>query len=199
VSADPALVAEFANEVSEHLDASEQILVAASVEAPSPDDINLLFRSFHSIKGLARVIAFGPLEGIAHEAESLLATVRSGAQPLTEGATNLLLQSLDVIKQARTELVEGRTFAGNDKLIAALKAATKGGGGGGPVAESAPQTARRPARPSSTPTCTSTRTPLLPRPSFLTNSCPASPTRCSPPKASPRSNSRRTSTSCSSP
>jgi chemotaxis protein histidine kinase CheA len=138
VSADPALVAEFANEVSEHLDASEQVLVAASVEAPSPDDINLLFRSFHSIKGLARVIAFGPLEGIAHEAESLLATVRSGAQPLTEGATNLLLQSLDVIKQARTELVEGRTFAGNDKLIAALKAATKGGGGGGPVAESAP-------------------------------------------------------------
>ena len=72
MSADPALVAEFANEVSEHLDASEQILVAASVEAPSPDDINLLFRSFHSIKGLARVIAFGPLEGIAHEAESLL-------------------------------------------------------------------------------------------------------------------------------
>jgi chemotaxis protein histidine kinase CheA len=135
MSADPALVAEFANEVAEHLDASEQILVAASVEAPSPDDINLLFRSFHSIKGLARVIAFGPLESIAHEAESLLATVRSGAQALTEGATNLLLQSLDVIKQARTDLVEGRTFAGNDKLIAALKAATKGGGG--PVAESA--------------------------------------------------------------
>lgn len=138
MSADPALVAEFANEVSEHLDASEQILVAASVEAPSPDDINLLFRSFHSIKGLARVIAFGPLEGIAHEAESLLATVRSGAQPLSEAATNLLLQSLDVIKQARTDLVEGRTFAGNDKLIAALKAATKGGGGAGPVADSAP-------------------------------------------------------------
>ena len=138
MSADPALIAEFANEVAEHLDASEQVLVAASVEAPSPEDINLLFRSFHSIKGLARVIAFGPLEGIAHEAESLLATVRSGAQPLTEGATNLLLQSLDVIKQARTELVEGRTFASNDKLIAALKAATKGGGGAGPVADSAP-------------------------------------------------------------
>ena len=34
MSADPALIAEFANEVSEHLDASEQILVAASVEAP---------------------------------------------------------------------------------------------------------------------------------------------------------------------
>lgn len=128
MSADPAMVQEFATEVAEHIDASEQILVGASVEQPAQDDINLLFRSFHSIKGLSRVIGFTALEGIAHEAESLLATVRSGSQQLTESSTNLLLQSLDSVKQARTDLMEGRTFAGNDKLIAALKAATKGGG-----------------------------------------------------------------------
>jgi len=129
------MVQEFATEVAEHIDASEQILVGASVEQPAPDDINLLFRSFHSIKGLSRVIGFGALEGIAHEAESLLATVRSGAQPLTESATNLLLQSLDSVKQARTDLMEGREFKSNDKLVAALKAATKGGGA--PVAAEA--------------------------------------------------------------
>jgi chemotaxis protein histidine kinase CheA len=122
------MVQEFATEVSEHIDASEQILVGASVEQPAQADINLLFRSFHSIKGLSRVIGFSALEGIAHEAESLLATVRSGAQTLAESAVNLLLQSLDAVKQARADLLEGREFKPNEKLVAALKAATKGGG-----------------------------------------------------------------------
>lgn len=127
MNVDPAIVQEFATEVAEHIDASEQILVGASVEQPAPDDINLLFRSFHSIKGLTRVIGFVALEGIAHEAESLLATVRSGSQPLTESSTNLLLQSLDAVKQGRADLMEGREFKQNEKLISALKAATKGG------------------------------------------------------------------------
>lgn len=130
MSVNPEMVNEFATEVSEHIEASEQILVGASVEQPSQGDINLLFRSFHSIKGLSRVIGFGALEGIAHEAESLLATVRSGAQPLSEGAVNLLLQSLDSVKQGRADLLEGREFKPNEKLIAALKSATKGGGTG---------------------------------------------------------------------
>ena len=137
MSVDPGMVQEFATEVAEHIEASEQILVGASVEQPAPDDINLLFRSFHSIKGLSRVIGFSALEGIAHEAESLLATVRSGAQPLSEGSTNLLLQSLDSVKQARADLMEGREFKANDKLIGALKAATKGGGAAAASADAA--------------------------------------------------------------
>ena len=139
MSVDPAMVQEFATEVAEHIDASEQILVGASMQQPEQGDINLLFRSFHSIKGLSRVIGFGALEGIAHEAESLLATVRSGAQPLTESATNLLLQSLDAVKQARTDLMEGREFKSNDKLVSALKAATKGGGSPTAHADTSPQ------------------------------------------------------------
>ena len=139
MSVDPAMVQEFATEVAEHIDASEQILVGASMQQPEQGDINLLFRSFHSIKGLSRVIGFGALEGIAHEAESLLATVRSGAQPLTESSTNLLLQSLDAVKQARTDLMEGREFKSNDKLVSALKAATKGGGSATAHADTGPQ------------------------------------------------------------
>lgn len=139
MSVDPAMVQEFATEVAEHIDASEQILVGASMQQPEQGEINLLFRSFHSIKGLSRVIGFGALEGIAHEAESLLATVRSGAQALTESATNLLLQSLDAVKQARTDLMEGREFKSNDKLVSALKAATKGGGGAAAHTDAGPQ------------------------------------------------------------
>jgi chemotaxis protein histidine kinase CheA len=127
MSVDPTMVREFATEVAEHIEASEQILVGASVETPSQADINLLFRSFHSIKGLARVIGFRPLEEIAHEAESLLATVRSGTRALNEGAINLLLQSLDAVKHARTALQEGREFKADERLLEALKAATKGG------------------------------------------------------------------------
>ncbi len=125
---DPALVQEFANEVSEHIEASEQILVRPGTEPPTADEINLLFRSFHSVKGLSRVVNFAALESLAHESESLLATFRSGSQSFNDDAQDLLLKALDAIKQARADLLAGKEFEANPQLIDGLKAALKGGG-----------------------------------------------------------------------
>lgn len=63
---DPALVKEFSTELAEHIAVSEQILVQADAGAPSMEEINLLFRSFHSVKGLSRVVNHRSLESLAH-------------------------------------------------------------------------------------------------------------------------------------
>ena len=133
---DPALVQEFSTELSEHIATSEQILLQADAGAPSMEEINLLFRSFHSVKGLSRVVNHPSLESLAHESESLLATFRAGTQPFTERAQDLLLQALDAIKTAGAELVEGREYATPEELVRDLRLAVGAGAGTGGQRES---------------------------------------------------------------
>lgn len=119
---DPGLIADFAEEVIEHVASAETVLVRAAAEQIGADDINLLFRSFHSVKGLARVIGFQAAESLAHAAETVLSDVRDGRRPLDERVQNLLLQSLDALKLARSSLLDGIGYAGDDALLAQLQA-----------------------------------------------------------------------------
>jgi two-component system, chemotaxis family, sensor kinase CheA len=97
---DPDLMAQFAAEVGQHLAAMEQVLIAADGEAPRRSDIDLLFRGFHSIKGLARVIEARGMEALAHEAESLLAPLRAGGRGFDEGVQEPLIATTDALKEA---------------------------------------------------------------------------------------------------
>ena len=121
---DQVLLQEFAVEVAEHVDACERVLVRAGTEGVSEDDVHLLFRSFHSVKGLARVLASSGLEKLSHTAESLLATVREGKNELDGPTQTLLLAALDAIKQARTTLIAGAEFHAEEALLVGLEAAT---------------------------------------------------------------------------
>ena len=123
---DPVSAQEFSAEVIEHVDASEQVLVRAGTEELAKDDINLLFRSFHSIKGLARVIGYTGLERLAHVAESLLATVRDGRRELDQAVQNLLLRTLDGVREARSSLSDGTGFKADAALVEALESAANG-------------------------------------------------------------------------
>jgi chemotaxis protein histidine kinase CheA len=121
---DPVLIEEFATEVVEHIAAAEQVLVRARSQDVPPEDINLLFRSFHSVKGLARVIGYTEPENLAHAAESLLAEVREGHCELDQDVQDLLLRALDTLTEAKNALVGGTEYAADAALLAELEAAT---------------------------------------------------------------------------
>lgn len=126
---DNGLIHEFALEVAEHVEASERLLVRAATDALSSDEINLLFRSFHSVKGLARVVDCAPLERLAHATESLLSPVRDGERPLDQTLQDLLLQSLDAIRGARGALLDGAPVQPDEAFLASLAAALLDGPG----------------------------------------------------------------------
>ena len=77
---DPDLRSQFGIEVSQHLAVIEPLLLSADFTALARPEIDLLFRGFHSIKGLARVVNAKGMEAAAHEAESLLSQVRRGGR-----------------------------------------------------------------------------------------------------------------------
>jgi two-component system, chemotaxis family, sensor kinase CheA len=136
--------AQYAVETEEHIEGIEALLVRADGGELSAEEISSLFRAFHSLKGLSRVMELGALEAVAHRAEDLLGLVREGVTGLDKGNVDLLLRSLDAIKGLRDIAVAERSDGQKpDALCKELEEAFKRANGGGgeeaaePVAASA--------------------------------------------------------------
>ena len=124
--------AQYAVETEEHIEGIEALLVRADGGELSPEEISSLFRAFHSLKGLSRVMELAALEAVAHRAEDLLGLVREGITGLDKGNVDLLLRSLDTIKGLRDIAVAERADGQKpEALCKELEAAFRKANGGG--------------------------------------------------------------------
>lgn len=114
---------EFAVETEDHLQAVEPLLSRGDLEHTDTSEIAQLFRSFHSIKGIARAMDVVGMEGVAHHAENLLGLVRDGRAPLDADLADLLLQSVDALKQMRGRVVTEHADAPPDPALLSRLAA----------------------------------------------------------------------------
>lgn len=110
--------AQYAVETEEHIESIESLLVKADAESLNAEEVSGLFRAFHSLKGLSRVMELGALEAIAHRSEDLLGMVREGTAALDKNTVDLLLRSLDAIKVLCEKAVAER--ADGEKPMALL-------------------------------------------------------------------------------
>ncbi|MDQ7787682.1 MAG: chemotaxis protein CheA [Thermodesulfovibrionales bacterium] len=74
--------------------------------AVSPDTINALFRSMHTLKGLSGLFGNQGITDISHALESLLDDMRLGKVPITEDVVNFLFKSIDTLSSAINGLKE---------------------------------------------------------------------------------------------
>lgn len=108
---------EFANETEEHLNLVEPILARGGSASSSADDIAQLFRSFHSIKGLARAMDLRGMEALAHRAEDVLGMVRDGRVELEDHITDALLEAVDALGQLRRKVLDKRKNAAAPRTL----------------------------------------------------------------------------------
>ncbi|MDX2103784.1 MAG: chemotaxis protein CheW [Alphaproteobacteria bacterium] len=99
---------QFGVETEEHLDLIEPLLARAGPDGVDADGIGQLFRSFHSIKGLARAMDLLAMERVAHQSENLLGLVRDGSVPLDARLVDNLLQAVDSLKALREVAIATR-------------------------------------------------------------------------------------------
>jgi two-component system chemotaxis sensor kinase CheA len=134
--ADRQILSQFNVEIDQHLTTIEPVLDMAEADALRRSDIDLLFREFHSIKGLARVVAAPGMEALAHEAESLLSPVRSGDRVFNAAIREPLIAATDALRDALNEPLQWQPPAG---IIGALRATTAAlvanGSGDSPLGE----------------------------------------------------------------
>jgi len=87
----------FFDEAAEHLATMESLLLGLNVADPSPDDMNAIFRSAHSIKGGSGTFGFNDMTGVTHILENLLDRLRKQELQLTDEMVNVFLEAGDVI------------------------------------------------------------------------------------------------------
>jgi len=90
---------EFISEARSHLADSEVAMVELAHEPDNVENLNLTFRAFHTIKGVAGFLNLTPIVELAHVAEALLDAARSGRFTFTSEDIDLVLASGDMLQQ----------------------------------------------------------------------------------------------------
>ncbi len=88
----------FFEESHEGLDAMESGLLNLDANADR-ETINTIFRAAHSIKGGAATFGFEDIANFTHDVETLLDEMRNGTRSMSSAAQQLLLQSVDCIRE----------------------------------------------------------------------------------------------------
>jgi two-component system chemotaxis sensor kinase CheA len=92
-------VPEFIQEARSHLTDAEAAMLALEGNGDDLEHVNLTFRAFHTIKGVAGFLNLTPIVHLAHVAETLLDAGRSGRQPFQQSEVDLILQAGDMMQQ----------------------------------------------------------------------------------------------------
>ncbi len=96
----------FFDESFEGLDIMESGLLEMDPGSADPEQINSIFRAAHSIKGGSGTFGFTNIADFTHVMETLLDEMRDGRRQVTTEAVNVLLASVDVLREMLTATSE---------------------------------------------------------------------------------------------
>ncbi len=96
---DSEFLEDFIVETREHLETIENDLLALETDPGNMETVHSLFRSFHTVKGMAGFVEQDLIGRIAHQTETLLDQCRKGHLIVSKILVNLILASCDHIKR----------------------------------------------------------------------------------------------------
>jgi two-component system chemotaxis sensor kinase CheA len=115
-------------EARQHLESAEAGLLALERQPDDAEPLNVVFRAFHTIKGVAGFLNLAPIVRLAHSTETLMDEARKGRQLFTPAHIGLILASNDAMSRLLGAL-SGQPApqqAELDRLIERIDAATRG-------------------------------------------------------------------------
>ena len=107
----------FIEESLEGLDIMESGLLNLDLGAADPETMNAIFRAAHSIKGGGATFGFMEISEFAHHVETLLDEMRQGERPVVREGVDLLLQSVDCIRDMIGCLASGNVDTARAKEL----------------------------------------------------------------------------------
>lgn len=102
----------FFEESFEGLDAMESGLLNLDMGDVNVDEINTIFRAAHSIKGGSGTFGFTSVSDFTHVMETLLDEMRDGRRRVTQPAVNVLLGSVDCLREMLQAIQAGGEIDG---------------------------------------------------------------------------------------
>jgi two-component system chemotaxis sensor kinase CheA len=127
---DPSMMGDFITESRDHVHTAETLMLELETDPTNTEYIDSIFRSWHTIKGVAGFLNLREINTLAHSMESLVDKVRKKEMLLEPAHIDLLLESNDCLKEFIT--VVEKTMAGQAyeppqgyaKLLERLKSPT---------------------------------------------------------------------------
>jgi len=95
---DTELARDFITEAHEHFEIADQNLLLLEEEPNNLEAVAAVFRSFHTIKGVAGFLGLTPICDLAHVAETLLDEVRQGKRIFAGTTIEASFQAVDMLK-----------------------------------------------------------------------------------------------------
>lgn len=94
-----SLIDQFVTESHECLAEANDALLALEKNRNSPQALDRLFRTLHTLKGNAALFDFQPIVRVAHVAEDILDTIRQGQEELTSSLADEMFHVIDQIAE----------------------------------------------------------------------------------------------------
>ena len=123
-SRDPDEVMEFLGEVAEHLVKADDVLLEIESSTATEEHLASLFRSFHTIKGLAGFFNANLMAKVAHETESLMDEAREGRAQLCGATIDIVFDAVAELRAASDRLkqyIESGSLPPNNFDLAAFQ------------------------------------------------------------------------------
>ena len=87
----------FISESLEHLDFLNQMLLALEKNPSDRKCLNEIFRTAHTLKGMAATMGFDQITELTHQMENVLDKLRSQEESVSENVVDVLFQCLDML------------------------------------------------------------------------------------------------------
>jgi two-component system chemotaxis sensor kinase CheA len=126
---DSELLGEFLMGASEMLESLEKAVIEYEAAESGPS-LNEVFRIVHNLKGDADFIGLRALTAFAHDLESMLDRLRSGALERSPEVVDIILHSVDHLRRCLSDLGNGRECDGDAPVLGRLKRVLDQGPGG---------------------------------------------------------------------
>jgi len=107
---DASLMGDFINESRDHMHTAETLLLELETDPNNKENLNSIFRAWHTVKGVAGFLGLKEIASLAHKMESQMDLARKGELVLGAGPIDVFLEGNDCLKA----------------LIAAIEPAMKG-------------------------------------------------------------------------
>ena len=91
------MISAFVSESVDSLDNAEPLIEEIKTSS-DPEVINTIFRVFHTLKGLSGFFGMKILNGLTHEAETLLDLLRKQTVPVTDDLITLIYSTFDLLR-----------------------------------------------------------------------------------------------------
>ncbi|WP_018132540.1 chemotaxis protein CheA [Effusibacillus pohliae] len=101
----------FIEESKEHLQAINDNLLALEQSPQDLEIVNLVFRSAHTLKGMAATMGFEKMAHLTHEMENGLDLMRNNKLPVTEPVMDALFRCVDILEAQLASIMETGTDA----------------------------------------------------------------------------------------